>query len=186
MNVLLAQGAANATQSNGGLFWGVLLLGVTIALLVLEIFVPSGGLVGVLAGIAAIGSIVAFLQYDTTWGLVAVAGYVILTPIVGVFVFKLWLNSPMARRMILGGDEHTLDPEAAPEQVAEQLRLDRLAQLRDLIGASGIAITALRPVGTVKINGQRIDAMAEFGVIDAGTPIIVTEVYDNQIKVRPA
>jgi membrane-bound serine protease (ClpP class) len=49
----------------------------------------------------------------------------------------------------------------------------------------GVAVTALRPVGTIKIEGRRVDAMAESGVIESGTNIVVVDVYDNQIKVRP-
>ena len=45
--------------------------------------------------------------------------------------------------------------------------------------------TALRPVGTVRIKGRRTDGMAEAGVIEANTPVVVTDIYDNQIKVRP-
>ena len=48
-----------------------------------------------------------------------------------------------------------------------------------------MTVTGLRPVGVVKINGQRVDALAEGGVIAANTPVLVTDVYDNQIKVRP-
>ena len=40
-------------------------------------------------------------------------------------------------------------------------------------------------MGTIKIEDRRIDGMAESGTIEAGTPVIVTDVYDNQIKVRP-
>ncbi|MHC5009117.1 MAG: NfeD family protein [Planctomycetota bacterium] len=46
-------------------------------------------------------------------------------------------------------------------------------------------MTDLRPVGVVKIDGQRIDALAESGIVEAETPVVVTDVYDNQIKVRP-
>ena len=47
---------------------------------------------------------------------------------------------------------------------AEFARRERLAQLRELIGAEGKTVTALRPVGVVKIGGERIDALAETGV----------------------
>jgi membrane-bound ClpP family serine protease len=193
MSWLLAQasGAAPVAASAGGdggetyLLFGFLLLGIALVLLFIELFVPSGGLIGVLAGVASIGSIVAFFKYDTTWGVVASASYVILGPIIGVFAFKLWLNSPLAKGMILGGtDPANLDLDEDSAMSAQHARQERLAQLRQLVGAQGAAVTPLRPVGTVRINGQRIDAMAESGVIDAGTPIVVTDVYDNQIKVR--
>lgn len=182
---LLAQGAAAsaAAENDQLLVWGFLLLGAAAVLLFLELFVPSGGLIGILAGVAAVGSIVAFFKYDTTWGLVATLSYLILGPIIAVFGFKMWLNSPIGRGMILGGNEPgAIDEEDAP--AAEHARQARAAQLRQLIGAQGVAVSYLRPVGTVKINGQRIDAMAESGVIEPGTPVVVADVYDNQVKVR--
>ena len=184
----LAQTAANASASGDEryLLWGFVLLGAAILLLCLELFVPSGGLIGMTAGVAAIASIVAFYFYDVTWGVVAALSYVVLGPIALIFGFRCWLNSPMARGMILGGDDPAeVDGDADAAMSREHARLERLAQLRQLIGARGIAASPLRPVGIVKIDGQRIDAMAEAGVIDAGTPVVVTDVYDNQVKVRP-
>jgi membrane-bound ClpP family serine protease len=187
MTWLLAQTASTAQtgENDTYLLFGFLLLGIALVLLFLELFIPSGGLIGLVAGVAAIGSIICFFKYETVAGAVATGAYLVLGPIVGFFAFKYWLNSPLAKNMILGADEH--DSEGWEQDSAmstEHVRLERLAQLRQLIGAQGVALTSLRPVGTVKISGQRIDAMAESGVIDAGTPIIVTDVYDNQIKVR--
>ena len=43
----------------------------------------------------------------------------------------------------------------------------------------------LRPVGMIRIDGDRHEALAETGVIDANIEVEVVEVYDNQLKVRP-
>ena len=183
MTLLLAQDISESTN-DGALLWGFILGGAALGILLLELLVPSGGLLGLLCGVAIIGSITAFFRYDTTFGFVSLLGYAILTPLVIIFGFKLWIQSPLARRMVLGGDDESTDSEGAPDP-AGQARLGRHAQLRELIGAEGITITALRPVGVVKINGQRVDAMAESGIVEANTPIVVADVYDNQIKVRP-
>lgn len=179
-----AQATIDATGDSTYFVWGCLLFGVALVLLCIEFFIPSGGLIGILCGVAAIGSIVAFFKYDTTWGIGVSLGYVVLTPITLVFVFKLWLNSPVGKAMILGDVTPGRDQEEA-EAVSEQARRARLAELQQLIGAEGVTETALRPVGTVRINGQRADGLAETGVIEANTPVIVTDIYDNQIKVRP-
>jgi membrane-bound ClpP family serine protease len=181
MTTLLAQDADNVY-----LLWGFILVAGALALLVIELFVPSGGLIGALAGVAAIGSIAAFFQYDTLWGVVATGAYVVLTPITLVFIFKVWIHSPIGRSMILGGSDPTAtDVSDEHAAASEYARVERLARLRELIGADGVTATALRPVGTVVIQNERIDALAESGVIEAGTPVVVTDVYDNQIKVRP-
>ncbi len=185
MNVLLAQAAASPDNSVF-LTWGFILAGGALGLLCLELLVPSGGMLGLLCGLAAIGSIVAFFRYDATFGVAALLAYVILTPILLTFIFKIWINSPLARRMVLGGDVGDL-AEGEPEgmEATERARLRKLEELRQLIGAEGESVTALRPVGVVKIGGRRIDALAESGVVEANTPVVVTDVYDNQVKVRP-
>ncbi len=185
MTVTLVQ-AAVTTNNDIYLLWGFILAAVALGLIFLELLVPSGGLLGVLCGVAAIGSVVAFFQHDAVIGIAALLAYALLTPILLVFVFKVWIHSPLARRMVLGGKEAAeSDGEADSVRSAERTRLKRMEELRQLIGAEGVTITALRPVGFAKINGQRLDAMAETGIIEAETPVVVTDVYDNQIKVRP-
>jgi membrane-bound serine protease (ClpP class) len=181
----LAQQAAADARDETYFIWGCVLFGAAAVLLFLELLIPSGGLIGLLCGCAAIASVVAFFQYDTTWGLFVLLAYIVLTPIALVFIFKLWINSPIAKIMILGGPgRHDADAEEAAAE-SEKDRKQRLAKLRELIGAEGVTVTALRPVGTIRINNQRVDGMAESGVIEANTPVVVTDVYDNQIKVRP-
>ncbi|MHC4589923.1 MAG: NfeD family protein, partial [Planctomycetota bacterium] len=112
--------------------------------------------------------------------------YVIITPFLLIGMFKLWIHSPLAKRMVLGGDvQGQVEGEQDTLKTAEKTRLSRIDQLRQLIGAEGVTETALRPVGFVKIDGRRLDAMAESGIVEADTPVVVTDVYDNQIKVRP-
>jgi len=187
---VLAQQAAG-TAGNGGdeafLWWGVILLGVALVLLALELLIPSGGLIGLVAGIAVIGSVVAFWQYDPAFGLAATGLYIVLGPAVLVFIFKVWINSPLARKVILVNKDERIgatDDENLAE--SELARRERAHQLEQLIGAEGRTVSACRPVGTVIIGGERIEALAETGIIEAGTPVVVTAVYDNQIKIRPA
>ncbi len=90
---------AQTAESESYLLWGFILAGAALGLLLIEILIPSGGLIGVLCGIAAIGSIVAFFQYDTGVGVAAMVAYAIATPVLLVLLFKLWLHSPLARRI---------------------------------------------------------------------------------------
>ncbi len=186
MTFALAQAASAAADKDSYLLWGFILVAASLGLLFLEMLVPSGGLLGLLCGVAAIGSVVAFFQYDTTFGLAAMLLYAVLGPILVWFVFRLWIHSPLARTMVLGGNPGPeTGEEEDPVRGSEQARRQRIEQLRQLVGAEGVSETALRPVGFVKINGQRLDALAEAGIIEAGTPVVVCDVYDNQVKVRP-
>ncbi|MBT8486103.1 MAG: hypothetical protein HKO59_04740 [Phycisphaerales bacterium] len=185
MTTLVLAQAANAASNDAYFLYGCLLFAAALALLVLELFVPSGGLIGILAGIAAIGSTVAFFMYDTSWGIGVGVAYIVMTPILLVFMFKLWLNSPLGSAMILGGQADAADESEESNRRSEVARRQRLAELEALVGAEGVTETALRPVGMVRLGDHRIDAMSETGIIEANTPVVVTTVYDNQIKVRP-
>ena len=53
-----------------------------------------------------------------------------------------------------------------------------------MVGAVGMVVSDLRPVGLIQIDGQRLEALAETGFIRAGTKVRITVVESNQIKVR--
>jgi membrane-bound serine protease (ClpP class) len=192
MNLLIAStagaaGAATAASAGSAtaLVWAILLLGVAITLVFIELFVPSGGLISVVAGVALVGSVAAFFSYDTRWGFAAAGTYLVLAPMAAVMVFKFWTHSRIGRRLVLGGEDEDFEADAETAAAkSEHARKQRLAELAGMVGLEGTAETPLRPVGTVRIDGRRRDALAESGVIDAGSPVVVVAVHDNQLKVR--
>ena len=56
--------------------------------------------------------------------------------------------------------------------------------LNYLKGKKGIAVTTLRPSGKINIEGKNYDALAEAGMIDKGTSIVVTKVEAAQLYVE--
>ena len=52
------------------------------------------------------------------------------------------------------------------------------------VGEEGIAATPLRPVGFVRFGDRRIEAVAEHGMIEAGTAVTVAESGPARIVVR--
>ncbi|MCH2148344.1 MAG: hypothetical protein MK095_02800 [Phycisphaerales bacterium] len=185
MTALFAQVATTA-PNDAALAWGMILLAASIILLFLELFLPSGGIIAICAGVTSIGSLVAFFTYSTEAGFVALVLYVIFGPLLLWFGFKWWASSSMGRRMILGAENDPMDqtPEEAfaASNAAQQ---ERARYLDELLHLEGITETPLRPVGTVRLsNGERHEALAENGVIDAKINIRVVDVQDNQLKVR--
>lgn len=176
---LLAQ--TTATQSSSPIIWAFIFIAIAVVIFFIEIFVPSGGLLALLGGLAIIASLIAFFVHDVNTGLIASAIYIVFGPVIAWIAFKIWAASPLATRMILGEVEE--DVEIA-KQESDAQRQERLHELQALIGKQGETVTQLRPVGVVRIDGSRIDAMAETGVIGANVRIEVVQVYDNQIKVR--
>ena len=76
--------------------------------------------------------------------------------------------------------------QTRPEEAEAQRRAtqDQLEQEQALVGAVGTALNDLHPIGTAQIEGAKIEVLAEGGAIDAGTPLRVTKVEGNQVKVR--
>ena len=179
MITLLAQ--TTAAQSSSPILWAFIFIGIAVIIFFIEIFVPSGGLLALLGGLSIIASLIAFYVHDVNTGLIATGIYIVFGPVVAWIAFKIWAASPLAKRMILG--EIDGGGEFA-KQESEVQRRTRLDTLRALIGRHGETVTILRPVGVVRIDDERYDAMAETGVIEANTPVKVVEIYDNQIKVR--
>jgi membrane-bound serine protease (ClpP class) len=73
------------------------------------------------------------------------------------------------------------------DEEVERDRLEALAaqkQLASLIGKQGLALTDLRPVGVIDLDGQRTDALAETTYIKAGSRVRIVQADGSQIKVR--
>ena len=177
---LLAQTGTNISSSP--IIWAFIFIGIGLVLFFIEIFVPSGGLLALMGAIAVIGSLIAFFVHDLNTGLIAFGTYVVFGPVLAWIAFRIWAASPLAKRMILGGIVEEDVDEAMQASRAKQEA--RLAELQTFIGKQGVTITVLRPVGVVRIDGKRVDALAESGSIEADKRIEVITVYDNQVKVR--
>jgi membrane-bound ClpP family serine protease len=154
------------------LSWAILLLILGCGLLVLEVFIPSGGIFGFLASVAVIGALVMGFRRDMTTGLGFMAVTVVAVPTVIGLAFKYWPKTPMGRAFL--GD---LPDEA-------EVRPDD--PRRSLVGRVGVAQSKMLPSGSVLIDGQYVDAVSQGLAIDPGEPVVVVEVRANRVMVRPA
>ena len=152
---------------------GVFLFVVCAMLLVLEIFVPSFGLLTVLALACLAGGIMIFFQIGTTAGWVGCGIAGVLIPVVWIVVYKVFPMTPIGRaRLMKKGDKATGD--GIPDGQV----------LRALLGCEGAVWTPLRPVGICDFDGQRVECVAETGYIPKGRRVKVIEVEGVQVTVR--
>jgi membrane-bound ClpP family serine protease len=161
------------------LVWGLGLLGLSVIFLIGEAFLPSAGILGVSAVVAAIAGVVCLFRYDTTWGLSGTLGLVVLGPIAVYGLLKLWPHTPIGRRVIGAPTEEEL------ERVHQEEASQRAARAA-LIGLEGQTLTDLRPVGLASIRGERMEVLSETGFVPTGTRVRVTHADLRLIKVRPA
>lgn len=163
------------------LFWGLGLLALSVLLLVIEIVVPSGGIISITSGVVGIAGIVCLFlmkEQGTLWGSAGILMMLIVFP----SAFALWVkvipSTRMGQRMIGALPE---------EEVAKRERAERDLHdsLSSLVGQIGVAKSVLRPVGTIEIGGVRHEALAEDVAIEAGQKVRVTAIVDAKIRVRP-
>ena len=159
------------------ILWGFGLLLASVALIGIEVFVPSGGVIGIVAFLLAVAGVVAFWMVSWVWGTISLLIVLILAPLSINFALRIMPTTPMGRHLILSGD----DEAAAQQALREQ---ERFEHEQALVGATGVALTDLRPIGAARIEGTRVEVMAEGGPIDAGSEVRVTAVNGNQVRVR--
>lgn len=177
----LAQATTAAQNGSGVLGWWVVgLLTLSALLVALELFIPSGGLISILAGLSAIAAIAIAFRVSPLTGAIAlgiVAGGV---PTIFWLAIKVFPSTPVGRNIILtaGTTEEDIQRRLSERQAETHA-------ISALVGARGKALTGLRPGGTIRVDGEDIEAFAETGIIDAGSMVVITSVSGRQIRVMP-
>lgn len=170
-----SQNPATNTGSDAAMIWGIILIGIAVLLFVVEVLLPTGGIVGVASAICLVAGIIMFFQVDTTLGLISTIVTLIALPFAIVFALQVWPHTPIGRAMTLSND----DADEAFSQ-AQARKNDRMS----LVGKTGRAITELRPVGECLINGERYECIAGSTLIDADADIEVIDSDGMMLKVR--
>ena len=157
--------------------WSATLMLLAVGLVVMELFIPSGGALGFLAACAVIGAVfLAFYSYENSAvGFTFVGIAVVGTPIVLAVAIKYWPETSIGKAVlpdVISGDE------ALPDN--EQLRL-----LRSLEGQVGKTKSKMLPSGGVRIDGRTIDAVSEGMPIEEGQLVRVIKVSGTRVIVRP-
>lgn len=144
------------------------LLGVIV--IIAEFILPSMGLLTAVAlGLIGYSLYVVFTNVSTMAGVVFVVVDVCMIPILVVVGMKLLAASPVTLRSSLEGGR---DGRSQPPEWEQ------------LIGATGEAVTNLRPAGSALINRKRYDVVSQGSFIEEGTGLLVVSVEGNRIVVK--
>ncbi len=142
----------------------VLLITAGLILLFLELFIPSGGILGIVGTFgAALGIYGFFHQGHPGIGI----GSILVVVIFVFFSIRYWLGKVthkgvMTPEMSTGVDE------------------SRSA----LLGRLGTAQTELRPAGAAMLGDRRVDVVSDGHFIAKGTPVKVVDISGNRVVVR--
>jgi membrane-bound ClpP family serine protease len=155
------------------LFFAVLLYFACTALIIAEVFVPSGGLISICALACLIGGVAIFFHHSTVTGWIGVFAAAIMIPSVLIIAYKIFPKTKFGKSVTLTPPERR-QGDAIPDT----------PQLQELLGAVGVVLTPLRPVGMCDFSGQRIECVAESGYVDKGQKIKIINVESTQLTVR--
>ena len=155
--------------------WAIVLLLIGLGLAIMEVFIPSAGILSFLAICSLVAAIVmAFLEGPTV-GFTVLISAVLGLPVAVVLALRWWPSTPLGRRMLL---RVPMGREVLPDS-------PRMRNLKELGNRVGRAKSEMLPSGAVSIDGRTIDAVSEGMAIAAGQRVRVVEVHGNRVVVRP-
>ena len=151
----------------------VLLYFACAVLIIAEVFVPSGGLISILALACVAGGIFICFNQSVVAGWIGAIAALIMIPTVLVIAYKVLPKTKFGKNVTLSPPERQ-QGDAVPDT----------SELKGMLGAIGTVITPLRPVGMCDFSGRRIECVAEGGYIEKNTKVKVIKVEGTQLTVR--
>jgi membrane-bound ClpP family serine protease len=176
-------------------WWEIAAILTGIVLVALEIFViPGFGVPGIVGLLLLFGGLIgtfvpqgAFFpdstqsRNDMLYGVATMVMAVVTSGVAMYFISKNFKSLPLFGKLVLK------DPAKADDGIDDMLAAMAPATGAIKKGMTGTAITPLRPAGRVELPGGRIiDAVADMGFIQSGTPVRVTSVSEFRIGVEKA
>lgn len=154
---------------------GVLILVYVAGVLLLlgEIFIPSYGVLTVAGvGFLITGVIKTFSYGGREAGVAAMLACLVLLPTFAYLSIKYWPHTWVGRRIMPPNPVLTSADTSVPIDL-----------LRELIGKTGTAVSALRPVGICEFGGHRVSCVADLGTVDAGATVRGTGIRSGNLSV---
>lgn len=157
-------------------FWLVIaafLYLIVAALIIAEVFIPSGGIISVFAVASFIAGTAIFFRYSMTAGVVGIVLAMFMIPSVLTFAYKMLPKTRFGKVVILSPSDREKG-DAIPDT----------AELKGLMGQTGVVLTPLRPVGMCDFDSKRVECVAESGYVGKEKHVQVIKVEGTQLTVR--
>ncbi|WP_417385244.1 NfeD family protein [Gimesia sp.] len=156
----------------------ILALIVALLMLVAEIFLPSGGIIAILALTSIAGSVWAawMAWWGTSPGLwwTYIASVIVLIPTTLGFAVRIFPNTAWGKKVI--HEVPTLDEVTGFREETEHLR--------SLIGKIGKTQTLLNPSGFVLVNHERHHCESQGMIVDAQVDVEIIAVEGTRLVVK--
>ncbi|MBX3417907.1 MAG: hypothetical protein KF851_09915 [Pirellulaceae bacterium] len=153
----------------------IILLVLGLLFIVLELFVPSAGILGILAGVCLTAGIVVGFIHSLMTGVIMLLVVVLALPIVFALMIKIWPSTPIGRRILV-------KPPTKEEVLPTGAHLD---ELRETVGKVAVAKTKMLPSGIVTIDRRQYDAVCEGFAVEPGDQVKVVAARSGRLYVQP-
>ncbi|MEM9367782.1 MAG: NfeD family protein [Planctomycetota bacterium] len=148
------------------------------ALVILEFLIPSGGVLGIGAAIAAVTAILVAFTHSLTMGLWFLLILLVSTPALLGMLVRLWPRTKLGRQML-----NALPGSPAGGESPDRPRTRSGVPLADLVGRIGVARSDLLPSGEVTIDDCHVNAVSLGQPIDKGSLVKVLRVTGRSLQV---
>ena len=153
--------------------WASLFLCLAFVVAVLEMFLPSSGILAILAATFLITSIVFSFQADIVFGSLYTLFTCLLVPLFLWVAINFWPNTWIGRRILLAPED---DPALFPDEKQQSLK--------QLIGKHGVAKSKMLLGGLIEIEDKRYSAVSNAEPIEPGEVVSVIRIEGTSIIVR--
>lgn len=153
------------------LFVFVLIVGLTS--IIMEIFIPSFGLVGLMGAYLSLNALLAIENINNPYILIVIS--IIASIILGIIILKLFLRHGRANKFVLNT---TIGGNSKPNKDVFD------GACAELEGQEAVVRKSLRPTGTITIASQDYDALTYGEFIGVGERVFVEKVEGNRIYCR--
>jgi len=143
------------------------------ALVIAEVFVPSGGLISICALACLIGGLAIFFQHSFTVGWIGVAVAAVMIPTVIVIAYRMFPKTRFGKSVTLTPSERQ-QGDAIPDT----------PELEAMLGKVGQVVSPLRPVGMCKFGERKVECVSESGFVKNGEKVEIIRVQGTQLTVR--
>jgi len=141
-----------------------------VALLLAEVFLP-GMIAGVLGVVCLLGAaVVGFAEFGPKVGSLILMAELLAGTVLTILWMRYFPKTPLGRKYIL-------DPSTAAHAPTEPEKW---------LGHEGTALTDLRPAGSARLDGEKVDVTTSGEHLESGTRVKVVRVDGPSIFVRRA
>ncbi|GMU35369.1 MAG: hypothetical protein HS101_17760 [Planctomycetia bacterium] len=166
---------------NEWLIGSLVLFAAGLIIAVIEVVLPSAGILAIAAIGCLIGSLVCAYQYSMYAAVVVGVIEAVIVPTAIVIAFKVLPKTTIGRQLILSAPG-----ESKPKKLANPIppSFASASVSPTQIGMEGSVVTMLRPSGTAEFGGRRVSVVSSGEVIAVGARVRVVLIEGTRIVVE--